>query len=155
MAMNLEARGLRRKMKWQSGKGGSVGCGGVVIKHSPHLFAFEGFWETAPTIYASPNSPQQHGGPLPGLSRNYSPYCPFITVICYYSPNIRRLLRHLLRLSNYYCTTTTPIFFSMICFLQNFHLWLRDYVSNMTWTLTALRHLLSGSGTKWAHFTLR
>ena len=24
-------------MKWQSGKDGSVGCGGVVIKHSPTL----------------------------------------------------------------------------------------------------------------------
>ena len=24
-------------MKWQSGKGGSTGCGGAVIKHSPHL----------------------------------------------------------------------------------------------------------------------
>ena len=35
--MNLEVRELRRKMKWQSGKGGSAGCGDVVIKHSPHL----------------------------------------------------------------------------------------------------------------------
>ena len=37
-------------MKWQSGKGGSRGCGGAVIKHSPHLFAFEGLWETAPGL---------------------------------------------------------------------------------------------------------
>ena len=45
-------------MKWQRGKGMSVGCGGIVIKHSPHLFAFEDFWETVPAICASSNSPQ-------------------------------------------------------------------------------------------------
>ena len=45
-------------MKWQRGKGMSAGCGGAVIKHSPHLFAFEGFWETVPAICVSPNSPQ-------------------------------------------------------------------------------------------------
>ena len=32
--VNLEMRGLRRNMKWQSGKGGSAGCSGAVIKHS-------------------------------------------------------------------------------------------------------------------------
>ena len=100
-------------MKWQSGKGESVGSGGAVIKHSPHLFAFEGFWETIPTIGASPNSPQQQKGPLPGLLRNYSPYHPFIAASCYYSPNVRRLLRHLLWLSNYYCTAIT------LCFLHD------------------------------------
>jgi len=53
-------------------KGQRYECG--VWRHSykalPHLFAFKGFWETAPTIGASPISPQQQGGPLPGLSRN-------------------------------------------------------------------------------------
>ena len=55
--VNLEMRGLRKKMKWQTGKGGSARCGDAVIKHSPHPFAFESFWETAPTIGASLNSP--------------------------------------------------------------------------------------------------
>jgi hypothetical protein len=36
----------------------SAGCGDAVIKHSPHLFAFEGFWETVPAICVSPNSLQ-------------------------------------------------------------------------------------------------
>ena len=58
MDANLETRGLRRKTKWQSGKGGNAGCGGAVIKHFPHPFAFEGFWETVPAIYATLNSPQ-------------------------------------------------------------------------------------------------
>ena len=35
MDVDLEMRGLRRKMKWQSGKGGSMGCRGAVKKHSP------------------------------------------------------------------------------------------------------------------------
>ena len=30
-------------MKWQSGKGGGVGCSGAVIKHSPHLLHLRGF----------------------------------------------------------------------------------------------------------------
>ena len=34
----------------------------------------------------------------------------FISAICYGSPNIRRLLRQPLRLSNYYCTAITPVF---------------------------------------------
>ena len=97
-------------MKWQSGKGGSAGRAGVVIKHSPHLFAFEGFWETTPTICASPNPPQQQGGPLLGLSRNRGPYRRFISAICYGLPNIRRLLCQPLRLSNYYYTAITPVF---------------------------------------------
>ena len=97
-------------MKWQSGKGGSAGCGDAVIKHSPQPFAFEGFWETVPMICVSPKSPQQQGGPLPGLSRNYDLYHRFISAICYGSPNIRRLLRQPLRLSNYYCTTITLVF---------------------------------------------
>ena len=54
-------------MKWQSGKGGSVGCGGTVIKHSTHPFTFEGFLETAPMIDASPNSPQLKVGRYLGL----------------------------------------------------------------------------------------
>ena len=41
--------------KWQRWERG-------VWQHSfkalPHLFAFEGFWETVPAICASPNSPQ-------------------------------------------------------------------------------------------------
>ena len=108
--VNLEMRGLRRKMKWQSGKGGSAGCGGTVIKHSPHLFAFKGFWETVQAICASPNSPQQQGGPLPGPSRSPSPYCRFISAICCGSPNARRYLRQPLWLSNYYCTAVTSVF---------------------------------------------
>ena len=35
--VNREARGLRRKMKWRSGKGESARCGGEVIKHPPHF----------------------------------------------------------------------------------------------------------------------
>ena len=54
-------------MKWQRGKGMSAGCGGAVIKHSPHLFAFEGFWETVPAICVSPNSPQLRVGRYLGL----------------------------------------------------------------------------------------
>ena len=107
--MNLEAQGLRRKMKWQSGKGGSTRCGGVVIKHSP-TFCIQGFLGNRSTICTSLNSSKQRGGPLPGLSRNYSPYRPFIATICYCPPNIRRLLRHLLWLSNYYCTSITLVF---------------------------------------------
>ena len=110
--VNREVRGLRMKMKRQNGKGGSAGCGDAVIKHSPHLFAFKSFWETIPAICASPNSPQQQGGPLPGLSRNHGPYLPFITAIGYYSPNIRRHLHQPLRLSNYYCTAITLVFSS-------------------------------------------
>ena len=42
------------KTEWQSGKGMNTGCGGAVIKHFPHPFAFEGFWETVPAICAPP-----------------------------------------------------------------------------------------------------
>ena len=134
---NLETRGLRRKTKWQSGKGGNAGCDGAVIKHFPHPFAFEGFWETVPVIYASPNSPQQQGGPIPGLSHNCVPYRRFISAICYGPPNFRRLLRQSLWLSNDYCTTITLVFFSVICFLQYFLLWLGDNVSITSRFLTA------------------
>ena len=37
-------------MKWRSGKGGSLGGGGAIVKYFPHPFAFEGFWETIPMI---------------------------------------------------------------------------------------------------------
>ena len=47
------------KTEWQSGKGMNVGCGGAVIKHIPHPFVFEGFWETIPAICAPPNSPMR------------------------------------------------------------------------------------------------
>ena len=36
-------------------------------KALPHLFAFEGFWETVPTIYVSLNSPQLKVGRYLGL----------------------------------------------------------------------------------------
>ena len=130
-------RGLRRKMKWQSGKGGSAGCGGTVIKHSPHLFAFKGFWETVQAICASPNSPQQQGGPLPGPSRNRGPYRRFISAIFYGSPNICRLLHQPLRLSNYYYTAITPVFSPRFYFLQDFPLWLGDCISITSRFLTA------------------
>ena len=110
MDANLEMRGLRRKMKWQSSKGGNAGCDSAVIKHFSHPFAFEGFWETAPTICASPNSLQQQGGPLPGLLHKGGPYLRFISTICYGSPNIRRLLHQPLRLSNYYYTAISLVF---------------------------------------------
>ena len=104
---NARAKEEDEMAKWQRWERG-------VRRHSykalPHLFAFEGFWETAPMICAPPNSPQQRGGPLPGLSRNCSPYGPFIAVIYYCSPNIRRLLCHLLWVSNYYCTSITLVF---------------------------------------------
>ena len=104
---NARAKEEDEMAKWQRWEHG-------VRRHSykalPHPFAFEGFWETAPTIGASLNSPQQQGGPLPRLSRNHGPYRPFISTICYGSPNIRRLLHQPLRLSNYYCTTITLVF---------------------------------------------
>jgi len=65
--VNMEMRWLMTKMKWQRGKGMSLGCGGAVIKHTPYLFAFEGFWETAPAICVSPNSPQLKVGRYQGL----------------------------------------------------------------------------------------
>ena len=120
MDVNREVRGLRMKLKQQNGKGGSVGCGGVVIKHSLHCFTFVGFWETVPTICASPNSLKWFNGPLPGPSRNRSPYRPFITAIGYYSPNIHRLHCHLLRLSNRYFTTITPVFSPQFDFADTF-----------------------------------
>ena len=61
----------------------SVGCGGAVIKHSPHLFAFKGFWKTVPTICASPNSPQLKVGRYLGFratSARIADLCPqFVT----------------------------------------------------------------------------
>ena len=60
--------------------------------------------------FASPNSTQQQGGPLHGLSRNHGLYRRFISAICYGSPNIRRLLHQPLWLSNYYCTAITSVF---------------------------------------------
>ena len=85
-------------------------CGGIVIKHFPHPLAFEGFWEIVPTICAPLNSPTRINGPQYGLSRNCSPCSSFIAAVGYSSPNNRHLLRHLLRLSNGYCTTITLIF---------------------------------------------
>ena len=58
------------------------------------------------------------GGPLPGLSHSPNPYHRFISAICYGSPNIHRLLRQPLWLSNYYCTTITPVSSPRFCFLQ-------------------------------------
>ena len=49
-------------------------------------------------------------GPLLGLLRNRGPCRSFVTAVSYCSPNNRRLLRHLSRLSNRYCTAVTPIF---------------------------------------------
>ena len=62
-------------------------------KALPHLFTFEGFWETVPTICASLNSPQQHGGLLPGPSRKPRPVSPIY-------------LHNLLRLAKY--SSTSP-----------------------------------------------
>ena len=110
MDTNLETRGLRRKTEWQSGKGGNTGCGGAVIKHFPHPLAFEGFWETVPAIFAPLISSMRINGPQLGLSHNCSPCSSFITADGYCSLNNRRLLRHLLRLSNSYYTTITLVF---------------------------------------------
>ena len=49
-------------------------------------------------------------GPFLGLLCNLSPCRPFIAAVSCYSPNNHRFLRHLLRLSNHYCTAITPIF---------------------------------------------
>ena len=49
-------------------------------------------------------------GLLPGLLLNRGPCCLFIATIGYHSPNHRRLLRHLIRLSKRYCTAVTPVF---------------------------------------------
>ena len=87
-------------MKWQSGKGQNAGCGDAVIKHFPHPIAFEGFWETIPTIYAAAISPMWQMGHYLGFRANYSPRRSFIAAFSCSSPKYRRLLRHLLRLSN-------------------------------------------------------
>ena len=57
-------------------------------------------------------------GPLPGLLRNRGPCRLFITTVGYHSPNNRQLLRHLLRLSNSYCTTITQVFSPRLGFLD-------------------------------------
>ena len=44
-----------------------AGCGDTVIKHSPHLFAFEGFWKIVPAICVPLNSPQLKVGRYQGL----------------------------------------------------------------------------------------
>ena len=95
--------------KWQKWERGVRRRSHIAL---PHSFAFKGFWETISAICASPNSLKWHGGPLPGLSHNHDLYRPFISAICYGSPNIRRLLRQLLWLSNYYYTAI-PLVFSL------------------------------------------
>ena len=104
---NARAEEEDEMAKWQRWERGVRRCS---YKALPHPFAFEGFLETAPKIGASPNSPQQQGGPLPGLLHNRGLYRPFIFAICYDSPNIRQLLHQPLRLSNYYCIAITPVF---------------------------------------------
>jgi len=94
-------------VKWQRWERGVRRCS---YKDTLSTFCNQGFLENRSMICAPPDSPKWFTGPLPGLLLNYSPYRPFIATICYYSPNFRRLLRHLLRLSNYYCTTITPVF---------------------------------------------
>ena len=57
-------------------------------------------------------------GPLPGLLHNRSPSRSFIAAISCSSPKYHRLLRHLSRLSNSYCTTITPVFSPRLGFLD-------------------------------------
>ena len=63
-----------------------------------------------PAICAPPISSTWINGPQHGLSRNCSPCSSFIAAVGYCSLNNRRLLYHLLRLSNIYCTVITPFF---------------------------------------------
>ena len=80
-------------------------------KDTQPTFRIQGFLgNRTMLICAFPNSPKRRGGSLSGLLRNRSPCRPFIAAIRFYSLNNRRILRHLLRLSNRYCTTVTPIF---------------------------------------------
>ena len=46
--MQMGEREGKQEDKVADGKGGSVECGDVVIKTPSPLFAFKGFWETAP-----------------------------------------------------------------------------------------------------------
>ena len=110
MDMNLEVQGLRRKMKWQSGKGGSVGYGGIVIKHSPTFSHSRVFGKPFPQFALLRILHNNMVGRYLGLRANNDPYRRFISAICYGSPHIRRLFHQPLWLSNYYCTTITPVF---------------------------------------------
>ena len=135
--MNLEMRGLRRKMKWQSGKGGSVGYGGIVIKHSPTFSHSRVFGKPFPQFALLRILHNNMVGRYLGLRANNDPYRRFISAICYGSPNSRRHLRQPLRLSNYYYTAITPVFSPRFCFLQVFLLWLGDCDSITSRFLTA------------------
>jgi len=106
--MNLEMREYWRKTKWQGWEWGLWWRSYKAL--SPPLFASEGFWEIIPAICAAPNSPTRFNGPQPGLSCSHSPCHSFIAAVCCYSPNNRRSLHNLSRLSNRYCTAITPIF---------------------------------------------
>ena len=100
-------------MKWQRGKGMSMGCSGTVIKHSPHLFAFEGFWETIPVICISPNSPQLKVGRYLGLRvalARIADLSPQFIMACRIFTNIS---------ANHYGSVITTVQPLLRCFLRD------------------------------------
>ena len=60
-------------------------------------FRIQGFLGNRAMICAFLNSPKRHGGPLPGLLRNYGPYRLFSNATWYCTPNIHRLLRNTIK----------------------------------------------------------
>ena len=110
VSANWEARGLRRKTKWRSGKGGSAECGDAVIKKPYPLFAFKGFLETAPRFvpFRIPRS---------GVVGRYLGFCSTAAHIAYSSTQLGTAHRIFVdfsvipsRLSNFYCTTIITVF---------------------------------------------
>ena len=130
--------------KWQRWERGVQRCD---YKALPPPFHIRGFLGNRSHDLCFSKFSTTEGGPLPGPSHNPGSYHRFIFAICYGSPNIHQHLRQPLRLSN---ITAQP---SLWFFLDD------SVFSKMTVVsdpgTTCLRHLLLGSGTKWAHFTLR
>ena len=88
MDMNLEMRGLRKKMKMTKWQRWERGVRRRSFKALPPPFRIRGFLGNH-SHDLRPNSPQQQSGLLPGLSRNRGLYRRYISAICYGSPNIR------------------------------------------------------------------
>ena len=100
-------REMRRKMKWKRWEQGMRRH--CYIGLSPP-FCIQGIFGNRSSDLRRSDFSDVIYGPLPRLLRNRSPCRPFIAAISCYSPKNHRLLRHLLRLSNRYCTAVTPIF---------------------------------------------
>ena len=74
------------------------------------FFVFQGFLGNCSRDLRRSEFSDAVCGPLPGPLRNCSPWCWFYAAASCYSPNNRRLLRQLLRLSNCYCTAIPSVF---------------------------------------------